>query len=111
MFYFKKTVKGTYMEYKIMKMNDFNFIKFIHEIENKYGHQVAVNVASSLLNLANVANKTDYLNELNSPRYIMRMKWSSANGMLIIETINNNFKGYRYTVTPSKVNRKKVNYD
>lgn len=99
------------MEYQRMRMDDFNFKEFIHEIENKQGHQVAVIVASSLLNLANVASKTDYLNELNSPRYIMRMKWSSTTGKLIIETINNNFKGYRYKVTPHNVYRKKIHYD
>lgn len=50
------------MEYQRMRMDDFNFKDFIHEIENKQGHQVAVIVASSLLKLANVASKTDYLN-------------------------------------------------
>lgn len=98
------------MEYQRMRMDDFNFKEFIHEIENKQGHQVAVIVASSLLKLANVASETDYLNELNSPRYILRMKWSSANGMLIVETINNKFKGYRYKVTPYDVYRKKIHY-
>lgn len=99
------------MQYKINNINDFNFIEFLHEVKNKYGQEVASNVANSLLNLTNVASETDYLNELNSPRYILRMKWSSTTGKLIIETINNNFKGYRYKVTPHNVYRKKINYD
>lgn len=99
------------MEYKIMKMNDFNFIKFIHEIENKYGHQVAVNVASSLLNLANIANKTDYLNELNSPRFVVRFTLHPITNKLIIETINDQFKGYRYTITFDKIHREPVKYN
>lgn len=99
------------MTYKKERLDNFNSIEFIKDIEREYGRKVAYNVASSLLRLSAVSMTSNYLNELRSPRYVIRFKLHPITGGLIVETIDDKRKGYRYTVTPSKVNRKKVNYD
>ena len=88
-----------------------NIMQFIKETECNYGHAIAKNMANDLTRLAVVAQTNDYLSELDSPRFIIRLKLHPTTGRLIVETINDKMKGYRYTFTPSKVNRKKVNYD
>ena len=97
--------------YKKERLNNFNFKEFIEDIERKYGQTIARNMANDLTRLAVVAQTNDYLSELDSPRFIIRFKLHPTTGRLIVETINDKMKGYRYTFTPSKVNRKKVNYD
>ncbi len=88
-----------------------NIMQFIKETECNYGHTIARNMANDLTRLAVIAQTNDYLSELDSPRFIIRFKLHPITGGLIVETINDKMKGYRYTFTPSKVNRKKVNYD
>lgn len=99
------------MTYKKERLDNFNSIEFIKDIERRYGRKVACNVANSLLRLSAVSMNSNYLNELSSPRFVIRLKLHPITGGLIVETINDKRKGYRYTFTPSKVNRKKVNYD
>lgn len=99
------------MTYSRMNISDFNSLKLLQSIERKYGHAVARNVANDLTRLATVSMTNDYLDELNSPRFVARFKLHPLTGRLIVETINDQHKGYRYTFTPSKVNRKKINYD
>lgn len=99
------------MTYKKDRLDNFNSIEFVKDIERKYGKQVASNVANSLLRLLAVSMNSNYLSELRSPRYVIRLKLHPTTGRLIVETIDDKNKGYRYTFTPSKVNRKKVNYD
>ena len=88
-----------------------SIMQFIKETECNHGHTIAKNMANDLTRLAVVAQTNDYLSELDSPRFIIRFKLHPITGRLIVETINDKMKGYRYTFTPSKVNRKKVNYD
>lgn len=99
------------MTYKKERLDNFNGIEFIKDIERRYGRKVACNVANSLLRLSAVSMNSNYLSELSSPRFVIRLKLHPITGGLIVETINDKRKGYRYTFTPSKVNRKKVNYD
>lgn len=99
------------MTYKKDRLDNFNSIEFVKDIERKYGKKVASNVANSLLRLSAVSMNSNYLSELSSPRYVIRFKLHPHTGGLIVETINDKRKGYRYTFTPIKVNRKKVNYD
>lgn len=99
------------MTYKKERLDNFNSIEFIKDIERRYGRKVACDVANSLLRLSAVSMNSNYLNELRSPRYVIRLKLHPITGGLIVETIDDKRKGYRYTFTPSKVNRKKVNYD
>lgn len=96
--------------YKKIKMAKFNPMKFIYGIEAKYGKPEAVYVAGALLKLKDVAIKNNWLDELSSPRYVARLKLHPTKGYLIAETIDNNFKGYRYEATPYSVYRKKVKY-
>lgn len=95
---------------KIMNIYDFNAEEFIAETQRKYGQAVTLNVIRGLTRMLRVAENSDYLEELNSPRYIVRMTIQPLTGDIIIETINDNFQGYRYSVTPDKVKREKVNY-
>ena len=99
------------MTYKKERLDNFNSIEFIEDIERRYGKRIASNVARSLLRLSAVSMNSNYLSELSSPRYVIRLKLHPITGGLIVETIDDKRKGYRYTFTPSKVNRKKVNYD
>lgn len=99
------------MTYKKERLDNFNSIEFIEDIERRYGKKIASNVARSLLRLSAVSMNSNYLSELSSPRYVIRLKLHPITGGLIVETIDDKRKGYRYTFTPSKVNRKKVNYD
>lgn len=99
------------MTYKKERLDNFNSIEFIKDIERRYGKKIAFNVASSLLRLSAVSINSNYLSELSSPRYVIRLKLHPITGGLIVETIDDKKKGYCYTFTPSKVNRKKVNYD
>lgn len=99
------------MTYKKERLDNFNSIEFIKDIEREYGRKVAFNVTSSLLRLSAVSMNSNYLNELRSPRFVIRLKLHPITGGLIVETIDDKRKGYRYTFTPSKVNRKKANYD
>lgn len=96
---------------KIVNVNDFNTEKFIAEIQKKYGQAVALNVVRGLTRMLVVAGSSDYLEELNSSRYIVRLAVRPLTGDIIIETINDSFHGFRYLVTPDKVERKKVNYE
>ena len=91
-------------------MNNFNFINFIDDIKTKYGHTVARNVANDFTRLATVAKTNDYLDELNSPRFVARFKLHPLTGRLIVETINDEMKGYRYTVINDKVTRTAMVY-
>lgn len=88
-----------------MKLTHFNFKGFIQDIERKYGRAVAMDVANDFIRLKAVALHNDYLSELDSPRYVIRFKLHPITGKLIIETINDQFKGYRYTFSPSKIHR------
>ena len=97
--------------YNRMNLSDFDSLKLLQSIERKYGHTVARNVANDLTRLATISQTNDYFTELNSPRFVARFKLHPLTGGLIVETINDKRKGYCYTFTPSKVNRKKVNYD
>ena len=93
-----------------MNLSDFDSLKFLQTIERKYGHAVARNVANDFTRLATIAQTSDYLDELNSPRFIIRFKLHPLTGQLIVETINDEKKGYRYTVNQNKVIRKPVVY-
>ena len=93
-----------------MKLTDFSFQEFIEEIHKKYGYVVAKNAHDSMLKLKSVAQTNDYLDELNSPRFILRFKLHPLTGRLIVETINDQHKGYRYTVNHNKVIRKAMVY-
>lgn len=95
---------------KIMNINDFNAEEFIAETQRKYGQAVTWNVIRGLTRMLRVAENSDYLEELNSPRCIVRMAVQPLTGNIIIKTINDSFNGYRYLVTPDKVEREKVNY-
>lgn len=97
--------------YKKERLNNFNFKEFIEDIERKYGQTIARNMANDLTRLAVIAQTNDYLSELDSPRFIIRFKLHPTTGRLIVETINDKMKGYRYTFTSNKVNRKEVTYD
>lgn len=99
------------MTYKKERLDNFNSIEFIEDIERRYGKKIASNVARSLLRLSAVSMNSNYLSELSSPRYVIRLNLHPITGGLIVETIDDKKKGYCYTFTPSKVNRKKVNYD
>ena len=96
--------------YNRMNISDFDSLKLLQSIERKYGHAVARNVANDLTRLANIAQTNDYLDELNSPRFVARFKLHPLTGRLIVETINDQHKGYRYTVNHNKVIRKPVMY-
>lgn len=99
------------MTYKKERLDNFNSIEFIKDIERRYGRKVACNVASSLLRLSAVSMNSNYLSELSSPPFVIRLKLHPITGGLIVETIDDKMKGYRYTFTPSKVNRKEITYD
>ena len=99
------------MTYKKERLDNFNSIEFVKDIERRYGKKIAFNVASSLLRLSAVSMNSNYLSELSSPRFVIRLKLYPITGGLIVETIDDKRKGYRYTFTPNKVNRKAVNYD
>lgn len=98
------------MTYSRMNLSDFNSLRFLQTIERKYGHAVARNVANDLTRLATVSMTNDYFTELNSPRFVARFKLHPLTGRLIVETINDQHKGYRYTVNHNKVIRKAVVY-
>ena len=99
------------MTYKKERLDNFNSIEFIKDIERRYDRKVACNVANSLLRLSAVSMNGNYLSELSSPRFVIRLKLHPITGGLIVETIDDKKEGYCYTFTPSKVNRKAVNYD
>lgn len=86
-----------------MKLTDFKFKEFIKDIERKYGHTVARNMTNNLTRLAVIVQTNDYSNELDS---LVRFKLHPITGDLIVETINDQFNGYRYTFTTNKVHRK-----
>ncbi len=96
--------------YNRINLNDFDLFKLLQTIERKYGHTVARNVANDLTRLATIAQTNDYFTELNSPRFVARFKLHPLTGRLIVETINDQHKGYRYTVNHNKVIRKPVVY-
>lgn len=98
------------MTQNVMTLTRSNFKKFIQDIERKYGHTVARNVANDLTRLATIAQTNDYLDELNSPRFVARFKLHPLTGRLIVETINDEMKGYRYTVINDKVTRTAMVY-
>lgn len=98
------------MTYSRTTMNNFNFINFIDDIKTKYGYAVAKNTHDSMLKLKEVAMTSDYLDELNSPRFILRFKLHPTTGRLIVETINDKMQGYRYTVINDKVTRTAMVY-
>ena len=98
------------MTQNVMTLTRSNFKKFIQDIERKYGHTVARNVANVLTRLATIAQTNDYLDELNSPRFVARFKLHPLTGRLIVETINDEMKGYRYTVINDKVTRTAMVY-
>lgn len=91
-------------------MNNFNFINFIDDIKTKYGYTVAKNTHDSMLKLKEVAMTSDYLDELNSPRYVIRLKLHPTTGRLIVETINDKMQGYRYTCSPDRIHRHRAKY-
>lgn len=93
-----------------MNLSDFDSLKLLQTIERKYGHTVARNVANDLTRLATIAQTNDYLDELNSPRFVARFKLHPLTGRLIVETINDEMKGYRYTVINDKVTRTAIVY-
>lgn len=93
-----------------MNLSDFDSLKLLQSIERKYGHTVARNVANDLKRLATISQTNDYFTELNSPRFVARFKLHPLTGRLIVETINDQHKGYRYTVNHNKVIRKPVVY-
>ena len=93
-----------------MNLSDFDSLKLLQTIERKYGHTVASKVTSDLIQLATIAQTNDYLDELNSPRFVVRFKLHPLTGRLIVETINDQHKGYRYTVNHNKVIRKAMVY-
>ncbi|PLT10403.1 hypothetical protein CYJ79_10920 [Lactobacillus crispatus] len=96
--------------YNRMNISDFDLLKLLQNIERKYGHTVARNVANDLTRLATIAQTNDYLDELNSPRFVARFKLHPLTGRLIVETINDEMKGYRYTVINDKVTRTAMVY-
>ena len=98
------------MPYKKINASEFNSMKFIKGIEKRYGYELTRNVANDLTRLATIAQTSDYLDELNSPRFVARFKLHPLTGRLIVETINDQHKGYRYTVNHNKVIRKPVVY-
>ena len=98
------------MTYSRMNLSDFDSLKLLQTIERKYGHAIARNVANDLTRLATVSMTNDYFTELNSPRFVARFKLHPLTGRLIVETINDQHKGYRYTVNHNKVIRKAVVY-
>lgn len=98
------------MVQNVMTLTRSNFKKFIQDIERKYGHTVASKVTSDLIQLATIAQTNDYLDELNSPRFVARFKLHPLTGRLIVETINDEMKGYRYTVINDKVTRTAMVY-
>ena len=98
------------MTYLRMNLSDFDSLKFLQTIERKYGHTVARNVANDFTRLATIAQTNDYLDELNSPRFVARFKLHPLTGRLIVETINDEMKGYRYTVINDKVTRTAMVY-
>jgi len=98
------------MTYKKDRLDNFNSIEFIKDIERRYGRKVAFNVANDLTRLATISQTNDYFTELNSPRFVARFKLHPLTGRLIVETINDQHKGYRYTVNHNKVIRKPVVY-
>ena len=98
------------MTQNVMTLTRSNFKKFIQDIERKYGHTVARNVANDLTRLATITQTNDYLDELNSPRFVARFKLHPLTGRLIVETINDEMKGYRYTVINDKVTRTAMVY-
>ena len=98
------------MTYSRMNISDFDSLKLLQTIERKYGHTVARNVANDFTRLATVAQTNDYLDKLNSPRFVARFKLHPLTGRLIVETINDEMKGYRYTVINDKVTRTAMVY-
>lgn len=98
------------MTYKKINASYFNSMKFIKGIEKRYGHTVARNVANDLTRLATIVQTNDYFTELNSPRFVARFKLHPLTGRLIVETINDEMKGYRYTVINDKVTRTAIAY-
>ena len=98
------------MTYNRTTMNNFNFINFIDDIKTKYGYTVAKNTHDSMLKLKEVAMTSDYLDELNSPRYVIRLKLHPTTGRLIVETINDKMQGYRYTCSPDRIHRHRAKY-
>lgn len=87
-----------------------NFRKFIQDIERKCGSVTTKKIVNDLIQLATIAQTNDYLDELNSPRFVARFKLHPLTGRLIVETINDQHKGYRYTVNHNKVIRKAMVY-
>lgn len=98
------------MTYKKDRLDNFNSIEFVKDIERKYGKQVASNVANSLLRLLAVSMNSNYLSELRSPRYVIRLKLYPTTGRLIVETINDKMQGYRYTCSPDRIHRHRAKY-
>lgn len=98
------------MTYLRMNLSDFDSLKFLQTIERKYGHTVARNVANDLTRLATIAQTNDYFTELNSPRFVARFKLHPLTGRLIVETINDEMKGYRYTCSPDRIHRHRAKY-
>lgn len=98
------------MTYSRMNISDFDSLKLLQTIERKYGHAVASKVANDFTRLATIAQTNDYLDELNSPRFVARFKLHPLTGRLIVETINDEMKGYRYTVINDKVTRTAIVY-
>ncbi|WP_407461188.1 hypothetical protein [Lactobacillus gallinarum] len=98
------------MTYSRTTMNNFNFINFIDDIKTKYGYAVAKNTHDSMLKLKEVAMTSDYLSELDSPRFIIRFKLHPTTGKLIVETINDKMQGYRYTCSPDRIHRHRAKY-
>lgn len=98
------------MTYKKDRLDNFNSIEFVKDIERKYGKQVASNVANSLLRLLAVSMNSNYLSELDSPRFIIRFKLHPIAGRLIVETINDKMQGYRYTCSPDRIHRHRAKY-
>lgn len=98
------------MTYLRMNLSDFDSLKFLQTIERKYGHTVARNVANDFTRLATIAQTNDYLDELNSPRFVARFKLHPTTGRLIVETINDKMQGYRYTCSPDRIHRHRAKY-
>ena len=87
-----------------------NIMQLIKETECNYGHTIARNMANDLTRLAVIAQTNDYLSELDSPRFIIRFKLHPTTGRLIVETINDKMKGYRYTCSPDRIHRHRAKY-
>ena len=98
------------MPYKKINASEFNSMKFIKGIEKRYGYELASKVANDFTRLATIAQTNDYLNELNSPRFVARFKLHPLTGRLIVETINDEMKGYRYTCSPDRIHRHRAKY-